>query len=147
MATAPVITPAQMMAGLTAQLDGPHTDTDTEAAAGLVCEAVRFLNYATVDAGLTYPATAYAVTGGLAAAAARLPQLTAQLGRFLVRELEAGRLGEDSGGDPADAVARADDYLAVAAAAAVALGETLSAAQSSLASLHQTSVRQDGATA
>jgi hypothetical protein len=55
---------------------------------------------------------------------------------FLASELTGGRLGDDYGRDEADAVGHADDYLAAAAAAAVTLGDVLSAAQSSLASLH-----------
>lgn len=141
---------------LIARLDGPHTDEDTAAAARLMAEAVRFLNHATAGgAGLSYPATAYTVTGELASAAARLGQLTGQLGRFLAGELAAGRLGDDFGSDPADAVGRADDYLADAAAAAVALTDALGAAQNCLASLHQVDGRtaarrkdaSDGATA
>jgi hypothetical protein len=64
---------------------------------------------------------AYAVTGQLASAAARLGQLTGQIGQFLARELAAGRLGDDAGADPATGAARADDYLANAAAAGDAL--------------------------
>jgi hypothetical protein len=129
----------QMTTALTARLDGPHTDEDTAAAARLMAEAVRFLNRATAGGtGLSYPATPYTVTGELASAAARLDQLTEQLGRFLARELAAGRLGDDFGSDPADAVARADDYLASAAAAAVALTDALGAAQNCLTSLYQT---------
>ena len=55
----------------------PATDEDTAAAARLMAEAVQFLNHATAGgAGLSYPATAYTVTGELASAAARLGQLT-----------------------------------------------------------------------
>ena len=58
-------TPDQMTTELTARLDGPHTEEDTAAAARLVAEAVRFLNYATAGgAGLSYLATAYTVAGG-----------------------------------------------------------------------------------
>jgi hypothetical protein len=132
-----VLTPDQMTAELTARLDGPHADEDTAAVARLVAEAVRFLNYATAGgAGLTYPATAYTVAGELADAAARIGQLTGQVGRFPARELAAGRLGEDSGADPAEAAARADDYLAAATAAADALASVFGAAQSCLSSLH-----------
>ncbi len=142
------MTPDQMAAELAARLDGPHTDDDTAAAAQLICQAVRFLNYATAaGAGLTYPATVYTVTGELAVAAARLSQLTDQLGQFLARELAAGRLGDDFGRDPADAAGRADDYLAAAAAAAVTLGDVLSAAQNSIASIHQASPSTDGGAA
>jgi len=131
------LTPDQITAELTARLDGLHADEDTVAAARLVAEAVRFLNYATAGgAGLSYPATAYAVTGELASAPARL-------GRFPARELAAGRLGDDFGGDPADAVARADDSLATAVEAAFTMADAFGAAQNSLASLHQA----DGRTA
>ncbi len=141
-------TPDQTASELTARLDGPHADQDTAAAAHLVAEAVRFLNYATAaGAGLSYPATVYTVTGELAVAAARLTQLTNQMGRFLAGELAAGRLGEDSGRDPAEAVDRADDYLAAAAATAVTLGDVLSAAQSSLATVHQAHPGREGAAA
>jgi hypothetical protein len=146
----------QMTTEVIARLDGPHTDGDTAAAARLVAEAVRFLNHATADCtGLSYAATAYTVTGELASAVARLGQLTGQLGRFLARELATGRLGDDFGSDPADAVNRTDDYLAAAAAAAVALADALGAAQNCMASLHQADGRTaacredaaDGATA
>jgi hypothetical protein len=40
------ITPDQMAEELAARLDGPHADDDT-AAARLISQAVRFLNYAT----------------------------------------------------------------------------------------------------
>lgn len=131
-------TPDLMTAQLIARLDGPHSDEDTAATARLVAEAVRFLNYATAGGrGLTYPATACTVTGELACAAARLGQLTGQIGRFLASELAARRLGDDRGSDPADVAGRADDFLATAAAAGAALAEALDAAQSYLARLHQ----------
>lgn len=125
---------------LTSRLDGPHNDERTAAVAELAAEAVRFVNYATgshASSGLTYPATAYAVTASLGLAASRLPQLAAQVTDFLDRELAAGRLGEDSGGDPVLAVERARRHLEHAARAAVALHDYLSAAQSDLAGLHQ----------
>jgi hypothetical protein len=135
MATA--ITPGQMAAGLTARLDGPHADEDTAAAARLAAEAVRFLNYATAGGtGLTYPATACTVAGELASAAARLHQLSGQLGRFLAAELAAGRLGDDSGDDPAENASRAADFLVAAGVAADTLAATFGAAQSCMASLH-----------
>lgn len=142
------MTPDEMAAELAARIDGPHTDDDTAGVARLISQAVRFLNHATLgEDGLTYPATACGVTGDLAVAAARLSQLTEQMGRFLAHELAAGRLGEDSGRDPADAVSRADDYLAAAGAAAVPLGDVLSAAQNSLATVHQARSAQTGASA
>jgi hypothetical protein len=138
------MTPAEMPAGLTARLDGPHSDEDTAAVAGLTAEAVRFLAYATgphASGGLTDPATAYQVTGSLSLAAFRLDQCFARVTDFLDRELAAGRLGEDSGRHPALAVERARRHLEHAAEAARALNDALSAAQNDLAGLHQTTGR------
>ncbi len=119
-------TPDQMTTELIARLDGPHCDEDTAAVAQLAAEAIRYLNYATAGgAELKYPATVYTVTGQLSSMAARLVQLSNQLGEFLTRELAAGRLGEDSGADPAANTARADDYLAMSAGIAAALADAL----------------------
>jgi hypothetical protein len=134
------MTPAEILAGLAFRLDGPHSDEDTAAVAELTADAVRFLNYATgphAEAGLTYPATAYAVTGSLGRAAARLGQCFGQVTDFLDRELAAGRLGDDSGCDPVLPVERARRHLECAARAATTLHDALSAAQSDLAGLHQ----------
>jgi hypothetical protein len=134
------MTPAEMPARLAVGLDGPHSDEDTAAVAELAAEAVRFLNYATgphASTGLTYPATAYAVTGSLNLAASRLGQCLAQVTDFLDCELAAGRLGDDSRGHPALPVERARRHLDYAARAAHALADELSAAQSDLAGLHQ----------
>jgi hypothetical protein len=131
-----------MAAGLPAWLDGPHSDEDTAAVAELAAEAVRFLNYATghhAKTGLTYPATACALTGSLARAASRLGQCFGQVTDFLDCELAAGRLGDDSGCHPALPVERARRHLEHATAAARALDAALSAAQNDLAGLHQTS--------
>jgi hypothetical protein len=134
------MTPAEMRAALAAWMDGPHDDESTAAVAGLTSEAVRFLNYATgphASCGLTYPVTAYAVTGSLSLAASRLGQCFAQVTDFLDRELTAGRLGDDSGRDPLLAVERARRHLEHAADAARALDRALTAAQNDLASLHR----------
>jgi hypothetical protein len=128
-----------MADGLAAALDGPHSDEDTAAGAELAAAAIRFLNYATgphATAGLTFPATAYAVTGSLARAVSELGQCFGQVTDFLDRELAAGRLGHDSGCHAALPVERARRHLEHAARAARALNGALSAAQSDLAGLH-----------
>lgn len=134
------MTPAEMAADLAAALDGPHSDEATAAGAELAAAAVRFLNYATgahASAGLTYPATAYEVTGSLAQAASGLSQCFGQVTDFLDHELAAGRLGNDSGCDPVLPVERARRHLEHAARAARALNDALSAAQSDVAGLHR----------
>jgi hypothetical protein len=134
------MTPAEMPAGLAAQVDGPHSDEGTAAVAELAAEAVRFLNYATgphAKAGLTYPATACTVTGSLSLAVSRLGQCFAQVTDFLDCELAAGRLGDDSGCHPALPVERARRHLDYAVSAAHALAAELAATQNDLASLHQ----------
>ncbi len=137
------MTPARMAAELAAAIDGPHREDRTTGAAELAAETLRYLNYATgLQAGLPYPATVYSVTGSLSLAAGRLGQLMANLGGYLNRELAAGRLGEDSGADPAATVAQALYHLSVAAAAASDLAAALSAVQSDLSGTHY---RPDGA--
>jgi len=139
-----MMTPDRITRELTARLDGPHGDEHTAAAAWLAAESVRFLNYATgshAGAGLTYPATAYAVTGALGTAAGRMDQLASQLCGFLDRELAAGRLGEDQGRDPAGYVTRARGFLAAAGTAAGALSAALNSAQAEIGSLHHKDAR------
>ena len=75
---------------------------DTVTLARTAAEAVRSLNHATLGSGgLAQPADAYELIGELSLAAAGLPQLLAQVGRWLASALEAGRLGHDLGADPA----------------------------------------------
>jgi hypothetical protein len=133
------MTPAQLAAELAAGLDGPHADEDTTGAAWLAAEAVRFLNYATgshAGQGLIFPATVYSVTGNLAEAAERLPQLFGQLTRWLDAEHAAARLGDDHGGPVGPLTDRARFHLDHAAYHAVTLSEELAAAQSALATVH-----------
>jgi hypothetical protein len=139
------MTPGEMAAALAAGLNGPHGEDGTTGAADLAAEAIRFLNYATgphASDGLPFPGTVYSVAGNLALAAGRLEQLFRQIGGYLTRELAAGRLGEDSGADPAAAVDLALYHLSVAAAAAGDLAAALSAVQSDLSGTHY---RPDGA--
>ena len=115
-----MMSPDRLRDELTRRLDGPHADEHTTAAADLAAEAVRFLNYATGShsgAGLRYPATVYALTANLAAAAHRMPQLCDQLTRWLESELAAGHLASDDRTPPDLAVSIAAGQLAESRAA------------------------------
>ena len=131
-----MMTPKRLTVELDARLDGPHDDDHTAATADLAAEAIRFLNYATgshAPAGLVYPATAYAVTGNLALAASRMPQLFDQLREWLGEQLRAGMLGTDAG-HPADpAISAAWHHLTVAANHASKLARALEDVQNDLA--------------
>jgi len=121
--------------------DGPHSDGYTTELADVFAAAVRVLNHATgphADTGLTYPATAYSVTGYLAAGTHGLGQLTRQVMTFLDRELAAGRLGDDTGRPPALAVERARSHADDAARLASALSAAFAAIQNELSPLHGT---------
>ena len=89
----------------------------TLALARTAAGAVRSLNHATLGSGgLDQPADAYELIGELSLAAAGLPQLLAQVGRWLASALEAGRLGCDDGADPGAAVGGARLFLSGARA-------------------------------
>jgi len=110
---------------------------ETLALARTAAGAVRSLNHATVGSGgLAQPADAYELIGELALAAAGLPQLLAQVGRWLASALEAGRLGCDDGTDPGDAVGGARLSLSGARTSAAALARDLGQAQQQLAAVH-----------
>ena len=97
-------------------------------------EVIRGLNWTTnCDAGLDQPSAAYDVIGALSQAAARLPQLTAQITRYLGHALAAGALGHDRGEDPALDVEGAVIFLDDARLSAAALAGDLDAAQQQLA--------------
>ena len=103
---------------------------ETVALARTAAGAVRSLNHATLGGqGLDQPADAYELIGELALAAAGLPQLLAQAGRWLAAALAAGRLGCDDGTDPAVAVSGAWLFLSDARASAAALARDLGCAQ------------------
>ena len=113
--------------------DAPGTLALARTAAG----AVRSLNHATLGGqGLAQPADAYELIGELALAAAGLPQLLAQIGRWLASALESGRLGCDDGADPAAAVGGARLSLSGARTSAAALARDLGQAQQQLAAVH-----------
>ena len=110
---------------------------DTLSLARTAAGAVRSLNHATLGGeGLAQPADAYELLGELSQAAAGLPQLLAQVGRWLAAALAAGRLGCDDGADPAGAVSGAWLFLSDARNTAAALARDLDQAQQQLAAVH-----------
>ena len=111
----------------------------TLALARTASEAVRSLNHATLGgAGLAQPSDAYELIGELSLAASGLPQLLAQVGRWLASALASGQLGCDDGTDPAGAVTGAWLFLSDARASAAALARDLGCAQQQLAAVHGT---------
>ena len=109
----------------------------TLALARTAAGAVRSLNHATLGGqGLAQPADAYGLLGELSQAAAGLPQLLAQVGRWLAAALAAGRLGCDDGTDPAAAVSGAWLFISDARSTAAALARDLDCAQQQLAAVH-----------
>jgi hypothetical protein len=116
---------------------------ETLALARTAAGAVRSLNHATLGGdGLEQPADAYAVLGELTLAAAGLPQLLAQVGRWLASAFAAGRLGCDDGTSPAAAVG-ARLHLSDARASAAALAGDLDSARQQLAAVHGTPAREE----
>ena len=122
--------------------DSPQQTVDL---ARTAAAAVRSLNHATLGgAGLDWPADAYELLGELSAAAAGLPQLLAQAGRWLAAALAAGRLGCDDGTDPAAAVSGAWLFISDARSAAAALARDLGCAQQQLAAVHGSTAPEGG---
>ena len=102
-----------------------------------MAQAVRGLNHATFGGqGLEQPADAYSLLGELSLAAAGLPQLLAQAGRWLTTALGAGRLGCDDGTDPAAAVSGAWLFISDARASATALAHALEHIQQQIAAVN-----------
>jgi hypothetical protein len=131
-----MMTPKRLAGELERRLDGPHADEHTSATADLAAEAIRFLNYATGShspEGLVYPATVYEVAADLSAAADRMPQLFAQLSRWLSEQSAAGMLGTDNGAPAETAVLTAQAHLTDAAGHARKLAAALDAVQNDLA--------------
>ena len=117
---------------------------ETLALARTAAAAVRSLNHATLGgAGLEQPADAYRLLGELSLAAAGLPQLLAQVGRWLAAALAAGRLGCDDGTEPAAAVSGAWLFISDARASAAALARDLDQAQQQLAAVNGGPSRKD----
>jgi hypothetical protein len=110
---------------------------ETLALARTAAETVRSLNHATLGgAGLGQPADAYELIGELSLAASGLPQLLAQVGRWLASALASGRLGCDDGTDPVAAVSGAWMFISDARSAASALARDLGNAQQQLSAVH-----------
>ena len=110
---------------------------ETLALARTAAGAVRSLNHAPLGGdGLGQPAGACELIGELSLAAAGLPQLLAQAGRWLASALESGRLGCGDGADPAAAVGGARPSLSGARATAAALAAALGQAQQQIAAVH-----------
>jgi hypothetical protein len=110
---------------------------ETLALARAAAAAVRSLNHATLGGqGLEQPADAYQLLGELSLAAAGLPQLLAQVGRWLAAALAAGQLGCDDGAGPVAAVSGAWMFICDARASAAALARDLGQAQQQLAAVN-----------
>jgi hypothetical protein len=109
----------------------------TLALARTAAGTVRSLNHATLGGeGLGQPADAYAVLGELSLAASGLPQLLAQVGRWLAAALASGQLGCDDGTDPVAAVSGAWMFMSDARSAAAALARDLGNAQQQPDAVH-----------
>ncbi|MFF5265377.1 hypothetical protein ACFY4C_41385 [Actinomadura viridis] len=117
--------------------DGPHSDAYAIEVAQALAEAVRVLNRATaLGRGLSEPATAYAIVGGLAGAVGRMPQLLAQVSDYLYdEEFIAERLADDRG-TTAGGLASLHGQLGGARHQAHDLGETLRTLHSALSHLY-----------
>lgn len=119
--------------------DRPASPERTLALARAAAGAVRDLNHAGIDAGgLDWPADAYDLLGELALAAAGLPRLLGQAGRWLRQALEARILGCDDGTDPASAVTETVLLLDAARASAAALAGGIEDARCQLGTVHGT---------
>ena len=119
-------------------VDGPHSPERTKEIADLLAECVRFLNYASMSGGggLSDPADVYYVLGALYTGTQRLPQLFGQLATILDRQVAAGTLADNTGGDPAVLSAEAGYALATAAGAGDGLTTDLHDAQQAISGLY-----------
>lgn len=93
-------------------------------------EAIRAINHLTFSEPIPAP-TAYKILGELKGVGHLMPQALQQLGDGLTRSLEEFDV-YDNKSDPAESVALAREHLAVAAAAAAALGSALEEAQTAI---------------
>ncbi|GAA4238091.1 hypothetical protein GCM10022254_52550 [Actinomadura meridiana] len=110
---------------------------DIERLAAELHENVRALNHLTQGPpSLAGPAVAYSVLGSLAQTSFRLVQTVEQIDTFLTRELDAGRLGQDQGDDPARAVTTVHNALGQATEQAAELSDSFHRAASALAPVH-----------
>lgn len=126
------------------RVDGPHNPERTAAAARLIADAVRFLNYATLPAsgapGIGYAGDVDNVLGALESAAGGLQQTLRQLAECLRDDLATGRLRLDlnrpHADNPAQAVEFARSGLTVAARTCGSLQATLSGARQVTAGMY-----------
>jgi hypothetical protein len=126
----------------TPSLHGPYDDDATASRqAERAADAFRYLNYATRD-GLTEPNTAAIITGHLADAAYRLPQLLKQLTEWLTREITAGRIASDHGRPALLLAADTRDQLTDAAQQAAHLARALDHARQLTSTLHATQAEE-----
>jgi len=118
--------------------DGPHSPERTAEVAAIFDACSRFLVYSTMGSapGLDYPSEAYRLLGELYSATSRLPQLCGQLAEFLAAQLATGKLGDDSGRDPAVACEGASMHLRLAAERAAGLTASLQDVQRAISGLH-----------
>lgn len=131
------MTPREYADELTATAGGYlHDDETTIGISVVIAEAVRFLNYATSQGGVTGPATVYAVTGELESAANRLPQALTQLGGWLDAEAEAGRIADTRQRPAPRLAAEIRDALAEASGHAGRLGAALATVHQLTSGLH-----------
>lgn len=93
-------------------------------------EAIRAINHLTFSEPIPAP-TLYRILGELKGVGHLLPQALQQLGSGLTKSLDEFDI-YDNKRDPADSVALAREHLAVAAAAAAALGSALEEAQTAI---------------
>lgn len=105
------------------QVDGPHSPERTAAAARLIADAVRFLNYASLPAakapGISYAGDVDDVVRAIAGAVNGLQQTLDQLAYCLRRDLAGGHLQLDDYGrrnaeSPTHAVVVAEAELGTA---------------------------------
>ena len=125
----------------------PASDSprETLALARTAAGAVHSLNHATLGGdGLGQPADACELIGELSLAAAGLPQLLAQAGRWLASALESARPGCDDGADPAAAAGGARLSLSGARATAAALAAAPGQAQQQIAAVHGAPAPEEG---
>ena len=118
-------------------VDGPHSPERTKEIADLLAECVRYLNHATMSGnGLDDPADVYYILGALYTGTQRLPQLFGQLTAILDKQVAAGVLADNAGGDPAERAAEASLDLSDAAASAEPLTTWLREAQQAISGLY-----------
>jgi hypothetical protein len=125
--------------------DGPQSSEQTRAIASGIDEALRLLNYATMNGrnGIEYPSTVYSVLGVLAGAVGKLPQALDQMLYYIAEEVSGGRATENAyygehGGDALAALSELKAALTDAVGHAEALARSLGRGQSSMRGMEST---------